>query len=238
MAGPEEDTELPSENGNEGMILPGVILGENAVLDDAIKLGYRTGRKIADHTLRIGENACIRFGTVIYGGSTIGSGLATGHNVVIREENEIGDRFNVWNNTTIDYGCKIGNNVKIHCNCYVAQFTVIEDNAFMAPGVTIANDIHPGCDFSAQCMRGPHIEEGVEIGVNVTILPFVRIGAHSVIGSGAVVNKDVPPGSVVVGNPGRVICSIDDLKCQTGLTDKPYKDILLNSSSAQPEDSR
>ena len=215
-----------------------VILGRGADVDDGVKLGYRTGRKIEDHTLRIGDDACIRFGTVIYGGTTIGNGLATGHGVTIREENRIGDNFNIWNCSTVDYGCTIGNDVKIHCNCYVAQFTVVEDNAFMAPGVTIANDIHPGCDFSAECMRGPHIEEGVEIGVNVPILPFIRIGAHSVIGSGAVITKDVPPGSVVVGNPGRVICSIHDLKCQSGLTDRPYKDILIHGSSAPQQDRR
>lgn len=223
-----------SEGG--GLVFPGVILGKDAQIDEGVKLGYRTGRRIADHTLKIGDGACIRLGTVIYGGSTIGDRFATGHNVIIREENQIGDNFNVWNCTTIDYGCKIGNNVKIHCNCYIAQFTVVEDNAFMAPGVTIANDIHPGCEHSAECMKGPHIEEGVEIGVNVTILPFVRIGAHSVIGSGAVVNKDVPPGSVLVGNPGRVICSIHDLKCQSGLTDRPYKDILLHGSATQQDE--
>ena len=221
-----------------GSMGPDVLLGKDATVDDGVLLGYLTGRKIKDHTLRIGDGACIRFGTVIYGGTTIGDGLATGHNVTIREENQIGDNFNVWNCTTIDYGCKIGSNVKIHCNCYVAQFTVVEDDAFMAPGVTIANDIHPGCEFSAECMRGPHIEKGVEIGVNATILPFVRIGAHSVIGSGAVVTKDIPPGSVVVGNPGRVICTIHDLTCETGLTDKPYKDILIHGCCAPQQDQR
>lgn len=205
-----------------------VVLGENTHIDPNVFLGYKTGRKIPDYKLIIGDNGVIRCGSVIYGGTIIGKELQTGHNVVIREENQIGDNFNLWNNSTIDYGCKIGNNVKIHCNCYIAQFTVIEDNAFMAPGVTIANDIHPGCEFSGQCMRGPYIEEGVEIGVNVTIIPFVRIGAHSVIGSGAVVTKDIPPGSVVVGNPGRVICSVHELKCQSGLTDRPYQDILIN----------
>ena len=206
-----------------------VIIGANARVDEGVMLGYLTGRKIKDYTLRIGDDATIRCGTVIYGGTTIGNRLATGHNVTIREENEIGEGFQVWNCTTIDYGCKIGANVKIHCNCYVAQFTVVEDNAFMAPGVTIANDIHPGCLHSGECMRGPYIEEGVEIGVNVTILPFVRIGAHSLIGSGAVVVKDVPPESVVVGNPGRVICSIHELKCQSGLTEKPYGHLLHGS---------
>lgn len=229
---------MAEEHEGGAVAAPEVIIGANAVVDEGAELGYRTGRRIADHTLRIGDGAVIRRGTIIYGGSTIGRGLQTGHNVVIREENEIGDDFSVWNCTTIDYGCRIGSGVKIHCNCYVAQFTVIENNAFMAPGVTIANDIHPGCEFSAQCMKGPHIEEGVEIGVNVTILPFVRIGAHSVIGSGAVITKDIPPGSVVVGNPGRVICGIHDLSCETGLTDKPYKGILLDGCFGPRPDQR
>ena len=151
---------MSGENGNANPLFPGVILGKNAVIDDGVKLGYRTGRRIADHTLRIGDGACIRSGTVIYGGTDIGNGLATGHNVTIREENQIGDNFNVWNCTTIDYGCKIGNNVKIHCNCYIAQFTVVEDNAFMAPGVTIANDIHPGCEFSGKVHERPAYRRG------------------------------------------------------------------------------
>ncbi|MEZ4613309.1 MAG: hypothetical protein R2838_24235 [Caldilineaceae bacterium] len=96
-------------------------------------LGYMTGRSIPDHALRIGAQANLRSGTVIYGGTHIGVGLETGHNVVIREENVIGDHVGIWGNTVIDYGCTIGNNVKIHTNCYIAQFTVIEDDVFIAP---------------------------------------------------------------------------------------------------------
>jgi acetyltransferase-like isoleucine patch superfamily enzyme len=202
---------------------PVVILGEGCVVDVGVLLGYRPARGKNITEVRIGGGGRIRSGTVIYGGVSIGKNLQTGHNVVIREENEIGDNFNIWNNTVIDYGCKIGNGVKIHCNCYVAQFTVIEDSAFMAPGVTIANDLHPGCDFSSKCMRGPHIQEGVQIGVNVTILPFVKIGEHSLIGGGSVVTKDIPPYSLAYGNPARVVGDVRDLTCTTGLTDKPYK---------------
>jgi acetyltransferase-like isoleucine patch superfamily enzyme len=143
--------------------------------------------------------------------------------VVIREENQIGDDFNIWNNSVIDYGCKIGTRVKIHCNCYVAQFTVIEDSAFLAPGVTIANDPHPGCEMSAECMRGPHLGRGVQVGVNVTILPFLTIGEGSLIGGGSVVTKDIPPFSLAYGNPAKVVGDVKDLTCTTGLTDKPYK---------------
>ena len=55
----------------------------------------------------------------------------------------------------VDYGCRIGDRVKIHANCYIAQFTVIEDDAFLAPGVTIANDLYPGDAESARLMAGP-----------------------------------------------------------------------------------
>ena len=122
--------------------------------------------------LVLGAGARLRSGTVLYDGTTIGRRLQTGHGVVIREGCEIGDDVSVWSNSVIDYGCRIGDRVKIHCNCYVAQYTELEDDVFLAPGVTIANDLYPGDERSAQLMAGPRIGAGAQIGVNVTILPY------------------------------------------------------------------
>jgi acetyltransferase-like isoleucine patch superfamily enzyme len=199
-----------------------LILGENASVDETVILAYPASRQISKRLLVIGPHARILSGSVIYQGTTIGAHLTTGHNIVIREENSIGDNFRIWSNSIVDYGCKIGNRVKIHSNCYVAQFTTIEDDVFLAPGVTIANDIHPGCEQSAQCMRGPTIKRGAQIGVNVTLLPFITIGERALIGSGSVVTRDVPPETVVAGNPARVLKSIHDLKCVTEVRDCPY----------------
>jgi len=174
-------------------------------------VGYPSPR-VNGRPLRIGPDARIRSGTVLYLGSDIGCRLQTGHNVVIREECTIGDDVSIWSNSVVDYGCRIGNRVKIHSNCYVAQFTEIEDNAFLAPGVTIANDIYPGQTASARLMSGPLIGAGAQIGVNVTILPFVSIGAGSLIGAGAVVAGDIPPGSVAYGNPAKVSGKVDELR--------------------------
>jgi acetyltransferase-like isoleucine patch superfamily enzyme len=55
----------------------------------------------------------LRSGTVIYAGSTIGAGLETGHNVVIREENEIGAELSIWSNSSLDYGCTVGNPARV-----------------------------------------------------------------------------------------------------------------------------
>jgi len=198
-----------------------ISIGRNSNVDEGVIIGYLTGRSIKDTSLKIGDNAKIRAGSVIYGGAVIGHNLETGHGAVIREENKIGDNFSIWNNSTIDYGCVIGNNVKIHCNVYVAQFTTIEDDVFLAPGVVISNDPHPICTV---CMEGPTIKKGARIGVNATLLPAVIIGENALVAAGAVVTKDVPPCSVVVGNPARVTNSIYELECKSGLRDKPYKE--------------
>jgi acetyltransferase-like isoleucine patch superfamily enzyme len=77
--------------------------------------------------------------------------------------------------------------------------------------VTTANDLYPGDQRSAAVMGGPKIEPGAQIGVNVTILPHVRIGAGSLIGAGSVVTRDIPPGVVAFGNPAAVRRPVSEL---------------------------
>lgn len=196
-------------------------LGNGHHIDSSAILGYPTGRKIDTHTLVIGDGACIRSGTVIYAGSRIGKNLQTGHNVVIREENNIGDGLQIWNNSVIDYGCILGNNVKIHTNVYVAQFTEIEDDVFLAPGVSTSNDPHPLCGM---CMKGPTIKRGARIGVNVTLLSHITIGEGALIGAGSVVTHDIPPFTVAYGNPARPHQSVYELTCAPGLVRHVYID--------------
>lgn len=168
--------------------------------DDGVVVGYPPSRGAA-RALVLGAGARLRSGTVLYDGSVIGSGLQTGHGVVVREGCVIGDDVAIWTNSVIDYGCRIGSRVKIHCNCYVAQYTELADEVFLAPGVTIANDLYPGDDRSAAVMGGPSIGRAAQIGVNVTILPYVRIGERCLIGAGSVVTRDVRAGHVAYGNP-------------------------------------
>ncbi len=212
--------------------LENVLMEEPASVDEGVRLGYPTGRNIADRTLRIGRGANLRAGTIVYAGTVIGEGLQTGHNVVIREENVIGDNVGIWSNSVIDYGCRIGNNVKIHSNVYVAQFTTIEDDAFLAPGVSVANDMRPLC---AECTHagGPTIKRGARIGVNVTILPRVVIGEYALVGAGSVVTKDVPPYAVVYGNPARVSTSVDEIDCPLHPGEKAYINGLKNNCGAR-----
>jgi acetyltransferase-like isoleucine patch superfamily enzyme len=188
-------------------------LGKDVVTHDGAVVGLLPGRSIKDNTLTIGDGAVVRTGTIIYAGSTIGPGLETGHYAVIREENEIGENLRIWNHSTIDYGCRIGNGVRIHNQVYVAQFTIIEDDVFLAPGVKIANDLHPIC---TECMKGPTIKRGARIGISAVLFPHITIGEGALVAGGAVVRKDVPPGMLVSGNPAKLIGPVSKLPCTHG----------------------
>jgi acetyltransferase-like isoleucine patch superfamily enzyme len=182
---------------------PAVAASSDTVADRDVRLDYRSDRAVASR-LALGRHARLRSGTVLYSGSRIGDWFETGHHVVVREDCIIGDHVSVWSNTVLDYSCRIGDGVKIHANCYVAQYTEIMADAFLAPGVTIANDLYPGQPESAALMSGPRIGARAQLGVNVTVLPFVRIGEGCLVGAGSVVTRDLPAGTVAFGNPARV----------------------------------
>src|ERR1700735_5498079 len=208
---------------------------EAMAADPGVLVGYPVSRANAE-PLVLGAGARLRSGTVLYDGSTIGLRLQTGHGVVIREGCEVGDDVSVWTNSVIDYDCRIGDRVKIHCNCYVAQYSELEDDVFLAPGVTIANDLYPGNSRSAELMAGPRIGAGAQIGVNVTILPFVRIGAGALIGAGSVVARDIPAAVVAFGNPATARRRVAKLPCiggRAGMEAAPASPYQLTDGGAE-----
>lgn len=199
-------------------------IGENPLIDSTVIIGEVPQREIYDKFLKLGINAKIRSHSVIYAGSTIGDNFNTGHNVIVREENIIGDNVMIWSNSIIDYGSKIGNRVKIHSLIYISQFTIIEDDVFLAPGVITGNDLHPGCRKSRECLKGPIIKKGARIGLNVTVLPYVTIGEYALIGAGSVVTHNIPDRKLAYGIPAKVICDVGEIKCthHPPLVERPY----------------
>lgn len=115
----------------------------------------------------------------------------------------------------IDYGKP----VSIGKRCFIQQCCTffgrggitIGDDVFIGPKVnliTINHDVNPE-NRSATYGRPIVIEDKVWIGINATVLPGVRIGYGSIIGAGSVVTKDVPPMTIVAGNPARIIRKIE-----------------------------
>jgi acetyltransferase-like isoleucine patch superfamily enzyme len=159
----------------------------------------------------IGRRALIRSHTVIYAGSTIGDDFETGHGVLIRESNQIGDRVIVGSHSVIEHHVVLGDGVRLHSNVFVPEFSVLDSGCAIGPGTVLTNARYPYSRGVKSALRGPHVGAGAVVGANVTLLPGVRIGAGALVGAGAVVVKDVPPGAVAVGNPARVVRSVDEI---------------------------
>jgi len=100
----------------------------------------------------------------------------------------------------------VGALTKIQANAYITAYSTLEDNVFIAPGVVTTNDNYMGRTERRHALRrGPTIRRGARVGGGAILLPGIEIGEEAFVGAGAVVTKDVPPRTVVVGNPARVL---------------------------------
>ncbi|MBP2133093.1 acetyltransferase-like isoleucine patch superfamily enzyme [Methanomicrobium sp. W14] len=178
-------------------------VGEGGRIFNDVVLGFPSREQIGknDFTgVNIGKNCVLRPGTVIYSDVKIGDNFSSGHHVMIREKTFIGDNVSVGSNCIIEGNCTFGNNVSLQSLVYIPTNVLIEDNVFIGPNTVLTNDPYPPHGG----IKGPVIKKGASIGANATILPGITIGEGSLVGAAAVVTKDVPAGTLAVGNPARI----------------------------------
>jgi UDP-2-acetamido-3-amino-2,3-dideoxy-glucuronate N-acetyltransferase len=142
----------------------------------------------------------------------IGKGTKIWHFSHIQSGAEIGEGCSIGQNVNIGNNVKIGNYVKIQNNISVYEGVELEDYVFCGPSMVFTNIKVPRSEFPQQgsdFYLKTLVKKSASIGANATIVCGVTIGEYSMIGSGAVITKDVPPDSLVIGNPGRVIGKVD-----------------------------
>lgn len=155
--------------------------------------------------LKIGNGAVIRSHSVLYRGTTIGSGFHAGHGVLVREFTVIGDNVSIGSHSVVEHHVSLGTGVRLHSGCFVPEHSVLEDGVWLGPGVIVTNARYPNRADTKDHLEGVHLGEGATIGAGVVLLPGVRIGAGALVGAGAVVVGDVLAGVTVAGNPARVL---------------------------------
>jgi acetyltransferase-like isoleucine patch superfamily enzyme len=193
-------------------ICENVALGEGTEVEDYCVVGTPP-RGVPEGKLPtvIGDGAVIRSHTVIYAGNLIGRNFQTGNKVNIRESNRIGDNVSVGTLSVIEHHVEIADNVRIHTQAFIPEFSVLEEGCWIGPNVVLTNAKYPLSPGVKSQLAGPIVRKGAKIGANATILPGVVIGENALVGAGAVVVRDVAPGTVVAGNPARVIRNISEL---------------------------
>ncbi len=130
----------------------------------------------------------------------------------------IDDGSKVGTFVEIQRGATVGKNCKISSHSFICEGVHIEDNVFIGHNVTFINDRFPratNADGSVQTdadwkMEETWVRAGATLGSSVTILCGLTIGAGAIVGAGSVVTKDVPPFTIVAGNPAKVIRKVSE----------------------------
>jgi acetyltransferase-like isoleucine patch superfamily enzyme len=184
-----------------------VEIGDNAVVGKRPTLGSRsTASREELAPLVVGDGSAILACAVVFAGTRLGRGVVVGDQACVRERCDLGDEVVVGRGSLVENDVTIGARTRIQANAYVTAYSTLEDDVFIAPGVTTTNDNFMGRTKKRHdLMRGPTIRRGARIGGGAILLPGIEIGEEAFVGAGAVVLRDVPARAVVVGNPARQI---------------------------------
>ena len=130
---------------------------------------------------------------------------------------EIGDHTKIGAFVEIQKNATIGNNCKISSHSFICEGVTIEDDVFIGHGVVFINDSYPRATTSDGKLQTEAdwqvektvVKKGASIGSGCTILANITIGENALVGAGSVVTKDIPPNTIVVGTPAKVLRTID-----------------------------
>jgi len=125
----------------------------------------------------------------------------------------IGDNTRIGPFVEIQKNAKIGRNCKIQSHTFICEGVTIEDNVFIGHSVTFTNDKYPRATNPEGKLQTEEdwkveptlVKKGSSIGSGSTLLSNITIGENAIVGAGSVVTRDVPPNTIVAGNPARVL---------------------------------
>ena len=134
-------------------IYKNVKIGENGDIGDFVVIGVPPrGAKDGEIETIIGTGCVIRSHTVIYAGNVIGDNFQTGHGVMIREVNKICNNVSIGTKSVVEHHVEIGNNVRVHSQAFIPEYTILEDDCWIGPNVVITNALYP---------RFPDVKENI-----------------------------------------------------------------------------
>lgn len=153
-------------------------------------------------TLEDGATVCAA--AIVFAGARICSGAVVGDQAHVRERTTLGPDSLLGRGSALGNDVVIGSRVRIQTNVWLTSHTIVEDDVFVGPGVVTTNDDEMGRGRPAEELRAPVLRRGCRIGGGAVLTPGVEVGEDAFVAAGAVVTRDVPPGSLVLGVPARL----------------------------------
>jgi UDP-2-acetamido-3-amino-2,3-dideoxy-glucuronate N-acetyltransferase len=142
--------------------------------------------------------------SVVDAGASIGNDTKIWHFCHISAKSVMGSNCSLGQNVFVADNVVIGNNVKIQNNVSLYDGVILEDDVFCGPSVVFTNVVNPRSFVVRKNeYKKTIIKKGATIGANSTIVCGVTVGEYAFVAAGAVVCKDVPPYSVVMGVPAQ-----------------------------------
>jgi acetyltransferase-like isoleucine patch superfamily enzyme len=162
-----------------------------------------------DTRVPAGEFACVSDDVRLGVGVRLGKFINL-YGCAVGDESKIGAFVEIQKNATVGRRCKISSHT------FICEGVTIEDHVFIGHGVTFTNDSYPrattaGGELQTESdwkVEPTLVKRGASIGSGATILPNVVIGEGAIVGAGSVVTRDVPPRTIVAGNPARVLRNV------------------------------
>lgn len=189
----------------------GVRIQDGAVLGKPIVLGAHSRAAAPPAApLLVEAGATICAGAVVLAGARIGAGAVVGDQAHVRERAVVGERSVIGRGSAVDSDVTLGARVKVQTGCYLTARTVVEDDVFVAPGVTTTNDHTMGRHGPEHALRGAVLRRACRVGGGAVLLPGVEVGEEAFVAAGAVVVRDVPPRAVVMGVPARRVREVPE----------------------------
>lgn len=158
----------------------------------------------------IGPDVLIGGNVVIHAGVEIGANARVGDHAQIRDGATVGPGATVGSLTSVDPGVTLGERASVQARCYLSAGTIVEDDVFIGPGVTLANDNSMDRHSPDMELQGPLLRRACRVGAGVVVCPGIEIGEEAFVAAGAVVAADVSPRSVVMGVPARQVREVPD----------------------------